>query len=175
MFSEYHKIEMSLNYVLNYIFQNISNAILSCWSGIIMILSDREYYERLKLLLERVVLIINNIKNVNTNFNNLPNKSKLIWLMSSEDNFIIKNTSSLHNLQILSSVFTPIYMYLPFSISRLWTLTLNLVITLLSSLFSISKYFPKEILSLNSLYVLNLLPPIYYFCHHPIFFFSVLF
>ena len=39
--------------------------------------------------------IINNIKNVNTNFNNLPNKSKLIWLMSSEDNFIIKNTSSL--------------------------------------------------------------------------------
>ena len=55
MFSEYHKIEMSLNYVLNYIFQNISNAILSCWSGIIMILSDREYYERLKLLLERVV------------------------------------------------------------------------------------------------------------------------
>ena len=39
--------------------------------------------------------IINNIKNVNTNFNNLPNKSKLIWSMSSEDNFIIKNTSSL--------------------------------------------------------------------------------
>ena len=39
--------------------------------------------------------IINNIKNVNTNFNNLPNKSNLIWLMSSEDNFIIKNTSSL--------------------------------------------------------------------------------
>jgi hypothetical protein len=32
--------------------------------------------------------IINNIKNVNTNFNNLPNKSKLICLMSSEDNFI---------------------------------------------------------------------------------------
>jgi hypothetical protein len=28
--------------------------------------------------------IINNIKNVNTNFNNLPNKSKLIWLMSSD-------------------------------------------------------------------------------------------
>ena len=41
------------------------------------------------------IQIINNIKNVNTNFNNLPNKSKLIWLMSSEDNFIIKNTSSL--------------------------------------------------------------------------------
>jgi hypothetical protein len=41
------------------------------------------------------VQIINNIKNVNINFNNLPNKSKLIWLMSSEDNFIIKNTSSL--------------------------------------------------------------------------------
>ena len=39
--------------------------------------------------------IINNIKNMNTNFNNLPNKSKLIWFMSSEDNFIIKNTSSL--------------------------------------------------------------------------------
>ena len=39
--------------------------------------------------------IINNIKNMNTNFNNLPNKSKLIWYMSSEDNFIIKNTSSL--------------------------------------------------------------------------------
>jgi hypothetical protein len=39
--------------------------------------------------------IINNIKNLNTNFNNLSNKSKLIWLMSSEDNFIIKNTSSL--------------------------------------------------------------------------------
>ena len=39
--------------------------------------------------------IINNIKNMNTNFNNLPNKSKLIWLMSSEDNFIIKNTSPL--------------------------------------------------------------------------------
>ena len=37
---------------------------------------------------------INNIKNVNTNFNKLPNKSKLIWLMSPEDNFIIKNTSS---------------------------------------------------------------------------------
>ena len=32
---------------------------------------------------------------MNANFNNLPNKSKLIWLMSSEDNFIIKNTSSL--------------------------------------------------------------------------------
>ena len=39
--------------------------------------------------------IINNIKIVNTNFNNLPNNSKLIWLMSSEDNFIIKNTGSL--------------------------------------------------------------------------------
>jgi hypothetical protein len=39
--------------------------------------------------------IINNIKNVKTNFNNLSNKSKLILLMSSEDNFIIKNTSSL--------------------------------------------------------------------------------
>jgi hypothetical protein len=39
--------------------------------------------------------IINNIKNVNIDFNNLPNKSKLIWLMSSEDKFIIKNTSSL--------------------------------------------------------------------------------
>ena len=39
--------------------------------------------------------IIDNIKNVNINFNNLPNKSKLISLMSSEDNFIIKNTSSL--------------------------------------------------------------------------------
>jgi hypothetical protein len=36
--------------------------------------------------------IINNIKNVNTNFNNLPNESKLIWLMSSEDNFIIKSS-----------------------------------------------------------------------------------
>ena len=36
-----------------------------------------------------------NIKNVNINFNNLPNKSKLIWSMSSKDNFIIKNTSSL--------------------------------------------------------------------------------
>jgi hypothetical protein len=39
--------------------------------------------------------IIDNITNVNINFNNLPNKSKLISLMSSEDNFIIKNTSSL--------------------------------------------------------------------------------
>ena len=39
--------------------------------------------------------IINNNKSVNTNFNNLPNKSKLLWLMSSENNVIIKNTSSL--------------------------------------------------------------------------------
>ena len=51
--------------------------------------------------------IINNIKNVNTNFNNLPNKSKLIWLMSSEDNFIIKNTSSL-----LCSLFKERYLVL---------------------------------------------------------------
>jgi hypothetical protein len=39
--------------------------------------------------------IINNNKSVNTNFNNLPNKSKLLWLMSSENNVIIKKTSSL--------------------------------------------------------------------------------
>jgi hypothetical protein len=32
---------------------------------------------------------------VNKNLNNLPDKSKLIWLMSSEDTFIIKNTNSL--------------------------------------------------------------------------------
>jgi hypothetical protein len=51
--------------------------------------------------------IINNIKNMNTNFNNLPNKSKLIWLMSSEDNFIIKNTSSL-----LCSLFKERYLVL---------------------------------------------------------------
>ena len=41
--------------------------------------------------------IIDNIKNVNINFNNLPNKSKLLSLMSSEHNFIIKNTSSLRS------------------------------------------------------------------------------
>ena len=38
--------------------------------------------------------IINNIKKLYY-FNNLPNNSKLIWLMSSEDNFTIKNTGSL--------------------------------------------------------------------------------
>ena len=51
--------------------------------------------------------------------------------------WVSSSTPVLHNLQILSSVFTPIY--LPFSISTLWALTLNLVSTLLSSSFSISR------------------------------------
>ena len=46
--------------------------------------------------------------------------------------WVSSSTPVLHNLQILYSVFSPIYLH--FSISRLWALTLNLVSTLLSSL-----------------------------------------
>ena len=43
--------------------------------------------------------------------------------------WVSSSTLVLHNLQIISFVFTPIY--LPFSISRLWAIILNLVSTLL--------------------------------------------
>ena len=62
-------------------------------------------------------------------------RNKCLWHWRRK--WVSSSTPVLHNLQILSSVFTPIY--LPFSISRLWALTLNLVSTLLSSSFSISR------------------------------------
>jgi len=50
---------------------------------------DTHFLLQCPVLENKRTQIINNIKNVNKYFNNLPNKSKLIWLMSSEDNFTL--------------------------------------------------------------------------------------
>jgi hypothetical protein len=64
-------------------------------------LCNTEVEDEIHFLLQCPVLenkrseYIDYLNKVNKNFKSLPNKSKLIWLMSSEDNVIIKKVSLL--------------------------------------------------------------------------------